>query len=95
MSPDIGQRLRAGPAMIAVARGDFETARANLYPDGATYWGHVAYLAERLLTTDELRRFVDSRVPAVSQPTRDADGSERDPQGSYDSGVAFDPPRPT
>lgn len=66
MAPALGQRLEAEPAVVSVASGDFPPALRTLYLMGATYWGDVAYLAERLLTTDALKRFVDDHVPAVA-----------------------------
>ena len=50
---------------VALARGEYVDALDKLYPVAATYWGDVAYLAERVLTVDELKNFVDAKVPAV------------------------------
>jgi cellulose synthase operon protein C len=49
---------------LALARGEYVQALQYLYPVAATYWGDVAYIAERVLTADELKRFVDARVPS-------------------------------
>ena len=65
MTPEAGARLRIEPAVLAVGRGDFEQAMAILYPEATSYWGDVSWLAERVLTTDELARFVAGHVPAV------------------------------
>ncbi len=64
-TPQAGARLRIEPAVLAVGRGDFEQAMAILYPEAASYWGDVSWLAERVLTTDELARFVAGHVPAI------------------------------
>ncbi len=77
MDADTASALRAEPAVVAVARGDFPGALAILYPEASTYWRDVAYVAERLLTTDELKRFVDAHVLAV--PLRAGDDPERTP----------------
>ncbi len=39
---------------------------AILYPEATSYWADVSWLAERVLTTDELMRFVALHVPAVA-----------------------------
>jgi cellulose synthase operon protein C len=49
---------------LALARGEYVDALQYLYPVAATYWGDVAYIAERVLTADELKRFVDAHVPS-------------------------------
>lgn len=64
-------RLLVGEgSVIALARGDYVEALAQLYPVASTYWGDVAYLAERVLTVNELKRFVDNKVSAqtVTKP---------------------------
>ncbi len=65
MTVQAGARLRAEAGILVLARGDIQQAMAILYPFACTYWGDVAYLAERVLTTGELRRFVASSVPPV------------------------------
>jgi hypothetical protein len=50
---------------VALARGEYLNALDTLYPVAATYWGDVAYIAERVLTTDELKNYVDQKVAAV------------------------------
>ncbi len=54
---------------LALARGEYVEALRYLYPVADTYWGDVAYIAERVLTADELKRFVDRRVPPPSVPS--------------------------
>jgi hypothetical protein len=57
---------------LALARGEYVAALRILYPVADTYWGDVAYIAERVLTTNELKRFVDAQVPApVITPAED------------------------
>jgi cellulose synthase operon protein C len=53
---------------LALVRGEYVEALRYLYPVASTYWGDVAYIAERVLTADELKQFVDARVP-VPAPT--------------------------
>ncbi len=54
----------------AVARGDFELGMRILYAAPPTYWANVAFLADRVLTTDELRRFVAAHVVPMPPGTR-------------------------
>ena len=52
---------------VALARGEYVDALDKLYPVAPTYWGDVAYIAERVLTVDELKSFVDAKVPAAKE----------------------------
>ncbi len=62
------KRLTGESAVLALARGEYVDALEYLYPVAGVYWGDVAYIAERVLTTDELKHFVDARVPAPAPP---------------------------
>ncbi len=53
--------------VVALARGEYVDALDKLYPVAATYWGDVAYLAERVLTVDELKSFIVAKVPAAKE----------------------------
>jgi len=68
--------------LLTLVRGDYWGAMTQLYPVSATYWGDVVHLAERVLTVDELKRFVDTQVPA---------GSKVEPTAG-DFALAADPP---
>lgn len=57
--------------VVALARGDYVDALAKLWPVSGTYWSDVAYLAERVLTVDELKGFVDAHVPPGKMPKTD------------------------
>jgi tetratricopeptide (TPR) repeat protein len=57
--------------VLTLSRGEYVDALEQLYPYAATFWGDVAYIAERVLTVDELKTFVDTHKktqfnPAVS-----------------------------
>jgi hypothetical protein len=67
--------LEGERSIMALSRGEYVQALDLLYPAAPLYWGDVAYIAERVLTTDELKQFVDKNVPAVA---RVADGNFRD-----------------
>ncbi len=65
-------RVVGESAVVMLARGEYTDALARLYPVAATYWGDVAYVAERVLTVDELKAFVDAKVPASNKPPAEA-----------------------
>jgi hypothetical protein len=68
LEPDSVTLLRGENGTIALTQGDFQQAIAVLWPVASTYWGDVAYLAERVLTTDALKDFVDTHAPKASDP---------------------------
>lgn len=58
-------------SVLTLSRGEYVDALEQLYPYAANFWGDVAYIAERVLTVDELKTFVDAHKdkplnPAVS-----------------------------
>jgi cellulose synthase operon protein C len=59
---------------LSLSRGEYLDALNTLYPVAGTYWGDVSYIAERVLTTDELKNFVDTKVPASTQKHTDTPG---------------------
>lgn len=60
-------RLRGETTVMTVSEGRYGDSLKLLFPVAHTYWGDVAYIAERVLTTDELKAFVDGL------PAKDAD----------------------
>lgn len=70
-------RLRGETAVMTVSEGRYGESLRLLFPVARTYWGDVAYIAERVLTTDELRAFVDGLPP------RDADDQPSKPDEEY------------
>lgn len=70
-------RVRGERALVALADGRWLDAMARLWGSHGTYASDVAYVAERVLTIDELARFVrdlDAGAPAEHEPwTMDAD----------------------
>jgi tetratricopeptide (TPR) repeat protein len=61
-------RLLTGESgVLALARGEYVNALEQLYPVASTYWGDVAHLADRVLTVEELKRFVDAKVPVPAE----------------------------
>ncbi len=66
--------LQGERGTLSLARGDYVGALTQLYPVAATYWGDVAHIAERVLTVDELKTFVDAHAGGEApHPAGDAD----------------------
>lgn len=64
-------RLRGETTVMTVSEGRYGESLRLLFPVARTYWGDVAYIAERVLTTDELKAFVDGLPPAdVDKPSK-------------------------
>ncbi|MDP9503624.1 hypothetical protein Q7O60_11520 [Pseudomonas protegens] len=59
-----GCRVEGESALLALDRGDYVQAFELLYRSGDIYWHDAAIVAERVLTLDELKQFVDTQVPA-------------------------------
>ena len=67
-------RLRGETTVMALSEGRYVDSLRVLFPAARTYWGDVAYIAERVLTTDELKAFVDELPTADSdQPAKAED----------------------
>ncbi|WP_454254467.1 hypothetical protein [Pseudomonas sp. Marseille-Q8238] len=61
-------RVQGESAILAMERGDYLDAFDLLYRSGETYWQDAAEVAERVLSTDELKAYVDEHVTAI--PTK-------------------------
>jgi tetratricopeptide (TPR) repeat protein len=67
-------RVDGESAILALQRGDYLQAFDQLYRGQNNYWYDAATVAERVLTVDELKQYVDAQVPApppLSQQDRD------------------------
>jgi tetratricopeptide (TPR) repeat protein len=60
-------RLQGELAVAKLSDGKFQESMQFLFPLATTYWGDVAYVADRVLTVDELKTFVDG-LPADGKP---------------------------
>ena len=63
-------RVEAESALLALNSGDYLAAFTQLYNSGEIYWLDSAVVAERVLSLDELKTYVDANVsapPALSQ----------------------------
>lgn len=67
-------RVEGESAILALQRGDYLQAFDQLYRSNDIYWFDAATVAERVLTVDELKHYVDTQVPAppaLTQQQRD------------------------
>ncbi|MCW8274391.1 hypothetical protein IMF27_00730 [Pseudomonas sp. PCH199] len=67
-------RVEGESAILALQRGDYLQAFDQLYRSKGIYWFDAATVAERVLTLDELKHYVDTQVPAppaLTQQERD------------------------
>ncbi|MFI8416213.1 hypothetical protein ACQKDS_07100 [Serratia sp. NPDC078593] len=69
-------RIAGEQAILALNRGDYLQAMALLYRGKAEYWADVADVAERVLTVDELKQFVDEQVPPPTTPLKPVNPDE-------------------
>lgn len=59
-------RLRGQAAIVRLSQGEYSDSLRLLFPVAAEYWGDVTYIAERVMTVDELRAFVDGQPLPLS-----------------------------
>lgn len=71
LEPDNRQRLAGETGVLALARGEYLTALGYLTDNAPRYWGDIAHIADRVLTVDELKGFVDARAAAGNEALRD------------------------
>ncbi len=72
-------RVEDERGILALSRGDYVEAMARMYAGASEYWADTAYVAERVLSVDELKGFVDAHVPAVAvRPATSGDASSAD-----------------
>ncbi len=68
LDPDSQTRLRGETAVMRLSQGEYRETLGLLFPAASTYWGDLIYVAERVLTVDELKAFVDALPPARPAP---------------------------
>ncbi|MHC8302572.1 hypothetical protein [Pseudomonas sp. ZS1P83] len=64
-------RVEGESAILALQRGDYLQAFDQLYRSNGIYWPDAATVAERVLTVDELKQYVDTQVPAPPPLTKE------------------------
>jgi tetratricopeptide (TPR) repeat protein len=68
-------RVETERGVLALSRGEYLDAMARLYAGAKEYWPDAAYVAERVLTVDELKAFVDRNASVAPKPVRsESDG---------------------
>jgi hypothetical protein len=98
-------RVEGESAILALQRGDYLQAFDQLYRSKGVYWLDAATVAERVLTLDELKHYVDTQVPApppltqqqrdnyvplpVAASLRDLLGRRLRREGRYDEAPAY------
>ena len=55
-------RVEGEAGTLALERGEYVSALDHLYAASPTYWMDAAFVAERVLTLDELKQFVDTHA---------------------------------
>jgi hypothetical protein len=70
-------RIDGELAVLALERQDYENALALLLTGGDRYWNDAAYVAERVLTVEELVAFVQRRAPRAVPPVKNEWGYEK------------------
>lgn len=80
LDPEIEARIRGEQGVLALSRGEFVQAFSYLFtaaekagPDSGVAYD-ASYVAERVLTTDELKAYVDRHIPASSKPLPPEEG---------------------
>jgi hypothetical protein len=63
LDDDAALRLRGELAVMRLSQGAYRDSLQLLLPVAGSYWGDVIYVAERVLTVDELKAIVDSLPP--------------------------------
>lgn len=72
LDDDAKTRLRGEVAVMRLSQGEYRDSLQLLFPVAETYWGDAIYIAERVLTVDELKAFVDG-LPPPSAPQAQSD----------------------
>lgn len=75
---DAETRLRGEVAVMRLSQGQYRDSLQLLFPVAQTYWGDVIYIAERVLTVEELKAFVDGLPASAAEAKPD----QRDYPGS-------------
>lgn len=98
LEPGSASLLKAEQGVLSLSRGQYVEALDQLYRAAATrdgaspadegwplspYWNDAAYVAERVLTTEEFKAYVDRLPPPAPAPARPAGFSRYTPEQFY------------
>jgi hypothetical protein len=75
-------RIEGERGTLALSRGEYLAAMEHLYGAASLYWTDAAYVAERVLSVDELKSFVDAHV-AKAAPMKSAVSGNDDSEIGY------------
>ena len=107
VEPEAGSLLKAEQGVLSLSRGQYVEALDQLYraasaqdgpnqPDEgwpvSPYWNDAAYVAERVLTTDELKAYVDRQAPPSPPPSRPTGFSRYTTDQFYEWSLKNQPP---
>jgi hypothetical protein len=87
LDQDVIQRLKGERAILTLSRGDYLEALNQLYPLGEIYADDVRYIAEQVLTVDELKSYVDHLLPTSAKAAPDVVADT----GAESVGTSVDP----
>ena len=71
-------RVETERGVFALSRGDYVEAMARMYAGAQDHWPDAAYVAERVLTLDELKDFVDKNSPVAVRKSVAKDAADED-----------------
>lgn len=83
-------RVQGESAILALKQGDYLDAFDQMWQGRANYWQDAADIAERVLTLDELKTYVDQHVPAPA----DQNSKDRNHDGKVDEADQYVPLAP-
>ena len=69
-------RVEGEHGTLALSRGEYQQAMEHLYNAASEYWSDAAYVAERVLSVDELKAFVDAHAPRPSAAEKKSGGGQ-------------------
>lgn len=67
-------RIEGERGTLALSRGEYLAAMEHLYNAASLYWPDAAYVAERVLSVEELKSFVDAHAPKAAAKPAAAEG---------------------
>jgi hypothetical protein len=76
-------RVHGEAGTLALSRGDYLQALELLYAAAELYWADTAYIAERVVTVDELKAFVDRVAPQAATAAAPDAGPAAQDEGTY------------
>ncbi len=85
----IRYRINTERGILKLARSEYMEALSYLYAGANLFWTDAAYVAENVLTIDELKSFVDQNVNTGKSAIRDLLARRLMRAGRYDEALAY------